>query len=182
MESTLSFDVSRRHFLKWGAMTALALSTVSTTALLTGCAQRPMKGLLLLREQDVVVLRAIIPVVLKGALPDAQSERQHVVDALVADIDQGFAGMPLAAARQVRQLFDLLTFAPTRLLMTGVGDWSQAPSSDIEHFLVSWRNSGSALKMATYNLFTQLPLLTWYKRPESWASIGYEKPVRILDV
>jgi len=80
-------DQGRRDFLRLGMTGTLVLSTVSFTAMLSGCASvPPAAGLRVLRAPDVVILRALMPVVLAGALPSDDS-RERVLDESINLLD-----------------------------------------------------------------------------------------------
>lgn len=168
-------ELSRRNFLKVGAMGALALSTVSATAVLTGCASQPVaNGFQLFRESDLEVLRALLPVVLVGRLKlddtDAREKALHALDGFLY-------GSSEAAHKQLGQLFDLLSMSFTRYTIAGLSSpWSEASAEDIRHFLERWKKSRFQLLRGGHIALTQMISMAWYLQPETWASIGYEPP------
>lgn len=170
-------QAGRRDFLRVGVLGAMALSTVSFSAMLTGCASAPpASGLRVLRESDLVLLRALMPVVLEGAFPTDDSREKVLNDSLQL-LDSLLVGSSNAGQQQVRQLFDLMTFAPTRRLVVGLEqDWAQAAAADINVFLNSWRNSRIGMLRAGYLALTQMLTMNWYLQPRSWAAINYVPP------
>ncbi|HEV2037519.1 MAG TPA: hypothetical protein VGQ96_02845, partial [Candidatus Eremiobacteraceae bacterium] len=57
------------------------------------------------------IIAALVPVLLEGALPDADSDARAEV---VAGVDRAVAGLPPGSRKELAQLFALLSFAPTR--------------------------------------------------------------------
>lgn len=172
-----SINVGRRDFLRTGLFGAMALSTVSFSALLSGCASAPpAPGLRVLREGDMVVLRALMPVVLDGALP-ADASRERAVNETLQVLDGLLEASSRAGQQQVRQLFDLMTFAPTRRLVAGLQrDWAEASAAEVNDFLNGWRNSRVGMLRAGYLALTQMLTMSWYLQPRSWAAINYVPP------
>lgn len=171
----------RRIFLKLGLWSGLALGTVSTTALLAGCSNPPSaKGYRLLREGDITLFRALIPAVLEGALPTGAARAQALDDTLHS-LDQLLFYSSRSAHKQLKQLFDMLTFAPTRLLMARVGsDWSELPEADVAAFLKRWKTSSLGMLRGAYAAICQMIEMSWYLQPQSWPAIGYAPPRKVL--
>lgn len=169
--------VTRRQFLRVGAMGALALSTVSLTALLTGCASSPRpQGFKVLRESDLGILRALAPVVLDGQLP-AGAAQAAAIDDLLRTLDEFLAGTSAAGQKQIGQLFDLLHMPATRYALAGLSSpWPEADRADLEEFLAHWRGSRFEMLRAGYGALTQMLNMMWYFLPQSWAAIGYVPP------
>ncbi len=177
MSPAQHINSGRRDFLRAGLFGTMALSTVSLTAMLTGCASAPpAAGMRVLRESDLVVLRALMPVVLDGAFPVDESREKVLTESLQL-LDALLEGSSGAGQQQVRQLFDLMTFAPTRRLVAGLAqDWAHASPTEINDFLNAWRNSRIGLLRAGYLALTQMLTMNWYMQPRSWAAIHYVPP------
>lgn len=171
--------LSRRHFLKTGALGALALATVSTTAVLTGCATHPpASGFRLFRENDLEVLRALLPVVLAGRLKaDDVTAREETLKVL----DDFLYGTSVAGHKQLMQLFDLLSLPLTRYAVAGLSSpWSEAGAADVSGFLERWSHSRFELLRGGHLALTQLISMAWYLQPQTWAAIGYTPPVVVI--
>lgn len=170
-------DVSRRQFLRVGFMGALALSAISATALLTGCSSPPpAKGFRLFRESDLKVLRALLPVVLAGALPEGDSAKA-AVEETIHTLDGFIFGTSRAGHKQIGQLFDLLSMPATRYTVVGLSDdWDKSSAKDISAFLGRWQTSRFHLLQAGYLGLTQMITMSWYLQPRSWAAINYVPP------
>lgn len=173
--------LSRRHFLKTGAMGGMLLATGSAAALLTGCTQaQPSAGFVYLRDAELKVLRAVIPSVLAGTLPDGK-DRPAAIDKTLLSLDQLLANSSIAVGDQIHQLFALLSMAPTRIAMAGVwSDWPDASPADIEAFLLRWRDSRLELLRGAYLGLCKIINVAWYLLPESYAAVGYSAPVRTI--
>lgn len=174
--------LSRRSFLRSGAIGSFLLATGSTTALLTGCAKSmPASERLFLREQDVVVLTALIPIVLASALPTGEARAGAVTRCLGA-IDSFVGNTSPAVMDQLYQLFDLLSLPPARVAAAGLwSDWPNASPKDLERFLERWQHSSVALFRAGYAGLVKIITAGWYLLPESWPATGYAAPVRIIN-
>lgn len=169
--------LSRRQFLRVSAMGGLALTTVSTTALLTGCSSaRRAQGFEVLRESDLEVLRALAPVVLAGELPEGEAGKAAVDETLLT-LDAFLARTSAAGNKQLLQLFDLMHMPATRYTVVGLSrPWPEASAADIAASLEHWRHSRFDLLRAGYAGLTQALNMMWYLQPRAWAAIGYEPP------
>lgn len=172
--------LSRRQFLRVSAMGSLALATISATALLTGCASSPRpQGYAVLRETDLEVLRALVPVVLAGELPAGEAAHA-AIDETLKTLDAFLAGTSAAGIKQLGQLFDLMHMPATRWALAGLSDpWPEASAADIAGFLAHWRNSRFEMLRGGYTALTSMLNMMWYLQPRSWAAIGYQPP-RVL--
>lgn len=174
-------DFSRRQFLRVGAFGAIALSLISTTAVLTGCSSPPAaRGFRLLRDTDLKVLRALLPVVLAGAMPTDKTAGAAIEETLHALDNFLFTTSP-GAHRQLAQLFDLLGMPATRYTIVGLKqDWDIASAADINAFLLRWSHSRVQMLRAGHIGLTQMITMSWYLQPRSWAAIGYVVPRAVV--
>lgn len=170
--------VSRRQFLRIGVMGGIALSTVSATALLTGCASAPLApGFAVLRSTDLVTLRAVAGVVLSDELPADPAARAAAIDETLKTLDAFLAGTSVAGQKQLLQLLDLMHMPATRYTVVGLSQaWEDASPGEIGKFLEHWRNSRFDTLRAGYNGLTQALNMMWYLQPRAWAAIGFEPP------
>jgi hypothetical protein len=179
MSQPAALALSRRNFLKAGSLGGVLLATGSATALLTGCASpQPASGHAFLREQDIRVVRALIPVVLAGALPTGAAAAA-AVDKVLKSLD-GFIGTTSPGVMApLYQLFDLLSLPPARIALARLwDDWPDASAEDLEAFLLRWRDSSIGMFRAGYAGLVKIITTSWYLLPESWPATGYEAPVR----
>ena len=134
---------------------AAALSTMSAGATLSGCTSSgPASGMKLLRPEDVELLRALTPAVMKGKIApgDAAAIDQTLqsFDTLLVDLSE-----PVVAG--VHQAFDVLSFGLTRGLTTGQWSaWSKASLEDAESALARLRDSSIGLLNAIYSAVIRL--------------------------
>jgi len=158
---------TRREFLKTGVAGALLLN-------LAACTSPPEGG------RRAVVLAALIPVFLEGALPASGETRAELITRTIAGVDKAIAGLSLATQKEIGELFDLLGFAPTRMLIAGIWSaWPDATPEAIGKFLESWRHSRFDLLKSGYAALHDLIFGAWYARPDTWAAINYPGPPKV---
>lgn len=161
--------MQRRDLLKFSLGASLFLGTAS----LVGCSKEtPSSGYQVLRDDDLSLLRALIPVVLAGT--------QASTKAVLESLDHKLAALSPAMLKLTRQLFDVLNLPLTRGPLTGVwGSWANATGAQVERFLDRWRVSSLNLLRQGHASLLQLLQMAWYERPEAWAACGYPGPPKI---
>lgn len=159
----------RRDLLRFSLGASIFLSATG----LVGCtAQTSAQGFQLLRDDDLPLLRALIPVVLAGT----QAAETWVLHSL----DHKLAALSPEMLKLTRQLFDVLSLPLTRGPLTGVwGAWEQASATQVTAFLQRWQDSSLNLLRMGHASLLQLLQMAWYERPESWAACGYPGPPKI---
>ncbi|MGF6198861.1 twin-arginine translocation pathway signal protein [Pseudomonas laurylsulfatiphila] len=168
--------LSRRGLLKFSLGASAFLATAGLGASLSGCsASVPASGFVTLRSGDLLFLRALIPVMLDGAVT---SERMpEAVEGTLKSLDYNLAHLSPEMLKLTRQLFDVLGMAVTRGPLTGIwGSWENASADDIRQFLDRWENSSLNLLRMGHSSLLQLVMMAWYGRKESWAHCGYPGP------
>ena len=168
--------LSRRGLLKFSLGASAFLATAGLGASLSGCsASVPASGFVTLRSGDLLFLRALIPVMLNGAVT---SERMpEAVEGTLKSLDYNLAHLSPEMLKLTRQLFDVLGMAVTRGPLTGIwGSWENASADDIRQFLDRWENSSLSLLRMGHSSLLQLGMMAWYGRKESWAHCGYPGP------
>ncbi|MEE1921703.1 twin-arginine translocation pathway signal protein [Pseudomonas sp. 148P] len=161
--------MNRRGLLKFSLGATLFLGGAS----LVGCsATTPANGFRILRDDDLPMLRAVIPVVLEGT--------HSLLDQVLIRLDETLASLSPEMLKLTWQLFDVLALPLTRGPLTGVwGAWEQAEPARIQAFLLRWRDSSLNLLRQGYCSLLQLLLMAWYSLPESWGACGYPGPPKI---
>ena len=159
----------RRTFLKVGLIGGALLAAAGGAALWLKPAARDAS----MSEDARVVLRAVIPALLAGALPAerALQAREAALERTLAAI----AALPPATRRELGELFALLAARPGRWL-AGIDAWETA---DVEHatrFLQRWRTHRFGLFQVGYHALHDLVLGPWYADESTWAAIGYPGP------
>lgn len=158
---------TRRQFLKTGLAGGLLLN-------LAAC-RRPAEN-----GGRSSILKALVPVLLAGALPDEAKAAEMLVARTISGVDRAIAGLSLTAQKEIGELFDLLAFTPTRILAAGLwSSWDEATPEALVRFLESWRHSRFDLLKSGYAALHDLILGAWYARPETWGAIGYPGPPRV---
>nr|WP_254612409.1 twin-arginine translocation pathway signal protein [Pseudomonas putida] len=152
---------------------SLGASAFLAGASLVGCsAQTAATGYQVLRDDDLPLLRALIPVVLAGT-----QASEHLV---LHSLDRKLAALSPEMLKLTRQLFDVLSLPLTRGPLTGVwGAWAQASPAQVTAFLQRWQDSSLNLLRMGHASLLQLLQMAWYERPESWAACGYPGPPTI---
>jgi hypothetical protein len=174
----LTFKLSRRTFIAAGIVGTAALVTAGW---LRGphapAGKEPRRAL----DADAeAIMRAVVPVLLAGALPDEAAQRSAAVGDTLAAIDEAIAGLPAAAQKELAELFALLALPPVRVALARVGaPWPQASGADVRAFLDRFRDSGYTLLRAAYGAMHELTFAAWYGNPGAWAAIGYPGPPRL---
>ncbi|QXH46996.1 twin-arginine translocation pathway signal protein [Pseudomonas xanthosomatis] len=161
--------MQRRELLKFSLGASLFLGTAS----LVGCSkQQAAAGYQVLRDDDLPLLEALIPMVLAGT--------QASVQTVLSSLDGKVAALSPAMLKLTRQLLDVLSLPVTRGPLTGVwGSWGNASSKQVEAFLERWRTSSLEMLRQGHASLLQLLLMAWYERPEAWAACGYPGPPKI---
>ena len=171
--------VSRRTFLKAGVASVCVL-ILTRTLDRDVFAQDDKAGSLDLKKlanKDAECIAALVPVILKGALPDDPVARQVAINEVVEAFDRTVAGLSPAIQNEVEQLLSLLTFTVTRRLVAGVSKpWSEASEGDVANFIQGWRQSRFPVLQQGYQALARLMIACWYGNPLSWGRIGYSGP------
>lgn len=168
--------LSRRSLLKVGLVGTALLATAGVTASLSGCSSAtPASGYAVLRLSDLPFLRALIPVVLEGAVP--ATSMGATVAATLKGMDRSLHAVSPELLKLTQQLFDVLGMAISRGPLTGVwGSWENAHPDDVRHFLDRWQNSSLSLLRMGHASLLQMVQMAWYAQPESWGHCGYPGP------
>ncbi|MDO9331226.1 MAG: twin-arginine translocation pathway signal protein [Pseudomonas sp.] len=168
--------LSRRGLLKFSLAASAFLATAGLGASLSGCSSSiPANGFATLRSGDLLFLRALVPVMLEGAV--AAEKMPAAVDGTLKTLDNGLNHLSPEMLKLTRQLFDVLGMAVTRGPLTGIwGSWENASADEIRHFLDRWENSSLNLLRMGHSSLLQLVMMAWYSRAESWVHCGYPGP------
>ncbi len=168
--------LSRRGLLKFSLGATAFLATAGLGASLSGCSSSvSANGFTALRSGDLLFLRALIPVMLEGAV--AVEKMPAAVDGALKSLDYSLDHLSPEMLKLTRQLFDVLGMAVTRGPLTGIwGSWENASPETIRHFLERWENSSLSLLRMGHSSLQQMVMMAWYTRAESWAHCGYPGP------
>ena len=168
--------LSRRGLLKFSLGATAFLATAGLGASLSGCSSSvSANGFATLRSADLLFLRALIPVMLEGAV--TVEKMPAAVDGTLKSLDYSLDHLSPEMLKLTRQLFDVLGMAVTRGPLTGIwGSWEHASPEAIRHFLERWENSSLSLLRMGHSSLLQMVMMAWYTRAESWAHCGYPGP------
>lgn len=164
----------RRSFIKVGLIGGAVLAAAGGAALLLKPAARDAAT----SEDARVVLRAVIPAILAGALPVEAAARAQAVDAALARSLGAIAGLPPPTRYELGELLSLLASTPGRWL-AGVDDWPTASVDQVARFLQRWRTHSFDLFQAGYHALHDLVLGPWYADDSTWPAIGYPGPPQL---
>jgi hypothetical protein len=181
LSDAIGFDRGRRSFLKLGVMGSLAFGTVGLSAGLAGChrqVEASAQGFKFLRDADLKLFRALIPVITRGTLPeDGKAREARVVD-ILHRVDLGCWHLNAPGQGELLKLFDLLNMGVTRRLAAGVSlPWDHASEDDVDAFLNRWRSSFIGPFNAGYRVLTKLVAVSNYSIAAVWPSAGYPGPL-----
>ncbi|MEX3774400.1 twin-arginine translocation pathway signal protein [Pseudomonas sp. MYb118] len=168
--------LSRRGLLQLSLGATAFLATAGLGASLSGCSSSiPADGFAVLRSADLLFLRALVPVMLDGAV--AVEKLPDAVEGTLHSLDNGLAHLSPEMLKLTRQLFDVLAMAVTRGPLTGIwGSWENASPEQMRHFLARWQNSSLSLLRMGHSSLQQMVMMAWYGRRESWVHCGYPGP------
>jgi hypothetical protein len=168
--------LSRRGLLKFSLGATAFLATAGLGASLGGCSSSiPANGFAILRSGDLLFLRALVPVMLEGAV--AIEKMPAAVDGTLKTLDNDLNHLSPEMLKLTQQLFDVLGMAVTRGPLTGIwGSWENASADEIRHFLERWENSSLSLLRMGHSSLLQLVMMAWYSRAQSWVHCGYPGP------
>lgn len=167
--------LSRRQFLKVGIASGIVLAGAGWLAWRRG--RSPAPGFGWLDERSAMIVAALVPAVLEGALPTAEPARREAIRETVQAFDRAVTGLAPAIQSEIGELFSLLGIAAGRFIVAGVrSPWNEATHDEVAAFLVRWRTSRFDLLRAGCQAITQLVVAAWYGNPDSWVGIGYPGP------
>ena len=168
--------LSRRGLLKFSLGATAFLATAGLGASLSGCSSSvAANGFISLRDGDLLFLRALVPVMLDGAV--APEKMPDAVAGTLKSLDYSLDHLSPEMLKLIRQLFDVLGMAVTRGPLTGIwGSWENASAEAMRHFLDRWENSSLSLLRMGHSSLQQMVMMARYTRAESWAHCGYPGP------
>ena len=174
-------DRSRRNLLKVGFGFATATTCAAILPGLSGCSSSDKlaaTGMKFLNAGDVAMFSALIPVVVSDVAALDAAQKKQTLSAVLNNIDAACSALVAHQQSELRKLMDLLAVGLLRRLLTGVGDWSQASTQDIESFLARWRSSRFATLTAGVNVLMKLSAVAYYVLPQAWSAVGYPGPLK----
>ncbi|HAW94069.1 MULTISPECIES: hypothetical protein [unclassified Arsukibacterium] len=127
-------------------------------------------------NQDLV-LSAVLPALLYGALPEDATLAAMELERTKAAVNDFLPFLPLRQQQQMFQLFNLLANRISRLGMTGhVSQLAELTLQQRLALLDSWRDSYLALLQQAYHGLRELLYGAYYGQPEHWQALAYKAP------
>lgn len=171
--------LSRRQFLKAGLVGGAGLAALGTLYW-WGRGGGEGADAFKLDGAGGEIVAALAPAILAGVLPGEEA-RNAAVERVVEGVEKAIGGLGAAAQEELRQLFALLAFAPTRMLVAGVTPpWRDADVAEVAAFLERWRFSRLDLLQSAYAALHDLVFAAWYGSFDAWEAIGYPGPPEVL--
>lgn len=176
----ISARMTRRQLLQTSLLGGAFLGAASGLATIMAPWSRtpaPERDYLLLQPADLAALRALIPVVLGSRLPEPDEPRAELIEQTLASADALLFHSSPEIHRQVRQVLDLLSFPPYRVLLVGIArPWPEASEAEIRDFLHRWANSPLQQVQNIINAVIRVIQGAWYALPHGSESTGYPGP------
>lgn len=130
-----------------------------------------------LSQDDIALFEALLPAMFAGALPEETNQRRFAIAGTIERIDQGIVMFGPTNQQELRELFDLLNFAPTRIALARVwSDWPSVSTDDADAFLKRWHNSRIGLLNNGYIALTKISNVAFYGHEPHWHVTGYPGP------
>lgn len=163
--------MKRRQFIMLGLATGSALTLgISAIPLLTADHSQQ-------RDSAVLVLDALLPALLQGALPADAIARQAALRRSRDAVLQFLPFLPKSQQQQLNQLFLLLETDLSRLALTG--HWlslNELPIALRLELLHGWRDSYLMLLQQAYAGLKELLFAAYYGQPQHWLPLSYQPP------
>ena len=124
-----------------------------------------------------LVLSAILPALLYGALPRDASLAAMELERTKAAVNDFLLFLPLRQQQELHQLFNLLANRISQLGLTG--HLTQLADLSIQQRLAlldSWRDSYLELLQQAYHGLRELLFGAYYGQPEHWQALAYTAP------
>lgn len=167
--------MNRRRFLKAGAIGGVVIAAGGAWVVWRDA--RDAEGALPPHDRIALVIGAVAPVLLAGALSHDKARRDDDIARVIDGVRTIVRGFPVAVQGELNDLFRLLDIRAARRWLAGVSaDWPAADPTEVAAFLERWRHSRIALLQSAYFALHDLVFGAWYAEPSSWPAIGYAGP------
>lgn len=172
--------MERRSFIKKGffgsalfslePLISIANTKESTEANNTG-------EYIFLDSEDVKFFRAICPIILgRGSSLEAWPP-SNIIEDVIKDVDIAISQLSLPTQDDLKTLLGLLSFRPTRYIITGVwSNWDEASYETLDGAMDGWSAAKLNIWRSAYDGIRKLVLASWYSNHLSWSMIGYPGP------
>lgn len=161
--------MERRQFIMLGLAAGATLATGVTLYPLAAADESER------RDAAVLVLDAILPALLLGALPTEPQLRQNALQQTRNAALEFLPFLPKRSQAELSQLFLLLTQQLTRLALTGhqlaMGELSISQRLAL---LETWRTSYLTVLQQAFNGLRALLMGAFYGQPMQWPALNYQ--------
>ena len=130
-----------------------------------------------LSSQGRDLFSALARAILQGALPTDDDAQAPAIQAHVGRVEDTIAGFPKLVQDELGLLLTVLTSAPGRLGLAGLGSsWANAPTADVQAMLQQLRVSSLDLRQQAYQALRDITYAAYYANRSTWGSLGYAGP------
>ena len=182
-ESPWEAPLTRRQTLGLALLAVLAragTAYAAPAATSAGLSAAKGEAFRVLQAEDAPLFAAIAGVILQHSLPANPQERALRIAEGVRGVDALIANLPPGVRGELRQVLDLLGFAPTRLLLTGAWrGWAESSSEQVTEALRNLSTSRFSLKRRIYQALHLLTGSSAFGAEWSWALVGYPGPPQV---
>lgn len=132
-------------------------------------------GVSVVENRHLPMLRALADGLLGPALPE--TGRKEAIQAAVDAFVSASKTLAPAAQAELGQLLNILENPVGRRLIADLGtDWDKASASQVQTFLISFRDHPVPALQPGYHALHDLMMAGWYGLPGQWAGMGYAGP------
>jgi len=126
------------------------------------------------------VFAAVARAVLDGTLPEAAAGREAALAAHLRRLEASIAGLAPATRQELSELLAMLSLAPGRVALAGLGPrWADASVAELQAALQAMRVSSIATRQQVYHALRDLTNAAYYAEPATWAQLGYPGPTPV---
>ena len=175
----LQAGFTRRQLLKGGLWSAVGIVAGGWLAVrLTDVSPGASAPLKYLGAAEQLMFAKLADASLSDVLPAEAAAHQQWLGWITQNVDAAINLLPLALQRETKKLTSMLTFAPTRTLLTGQWTgWAKVERAELQAHLEAMRQSDNNTRLTVYRVVHDLVMAGFYGDRRSWPLIGYSGPV-----
>jgi hypothetical protein len=133
-----------------------------------------------LDDKDVEFFKSVCPIILGQVSSIDQWPPEKIMFEVIKGVDIAISHLSVPVKEDLSTLFSLLSFRPTRFVLTGVwAPWEEASYESINSSMDKWSGTGLQVWRSAYDGLRKLILSSWYANPASWQAIGYPGPPKV---
>lgn len=165
--------MQRRTLLTVGIVTGALLAVAGGTVALLSPGRRDGK----LTEAGRTMFAAVARAVLGPLLPQGATVQAQMLQAHLDRVQATIGGMPPAMQAELDELVTIVSSAPGRLALVGLGaNWAIATDAQVTAALQGMRASTLALRQQAFHALRDITNASYFADPATWAAIGYPGP------